>query len=738
MRELAEKHKDKLEQHKKMVEAWHDYFKLNNERYCEMTKFVFASTLSSQNIAALNTLKKPCIQFNVLEAFISKLRSQFVKQEPSFEVRAADGVPLEMLTEDFIATEKVVEGHLRAIFDDAANDGLQSNIHTDQLAGGFSAVFISTDYVNEYSFEQNITVERVFDPTLCFWDPLARTSHKGDGAYCGMLVPFTKESFIKEYGEDAAENIKFKNSSSIGGLNWSYKNQTDDVILVAYMFEKKYKKRKIVKLSNGDVVPLENYKELLARWDDITQPPAILDMRETNVETICHYQFCEAKELYYNETDFKYLPIVFVDGNSVLIKGDPATSQVGYEGASAGGAAQQMTRPYVYNAIGAQKAMNFAGQTISAEIENMVMHKWVVALESIPDNDKYLDAYTNPQEASVLVYNAFDDKTGQPLQGPREVQRTQTPPIVENTFMNSVQTIQATLGSYDAHQGNIDPSMSGRAIMQGAMQSEGFAGPYLINYIKAWNRIGQIVVDLIPKYYKTPRSLPVVDMDGKRRFQVVNAPKMNEQQRAQQREQMQQGSKNSDTQDINEQQSVMLNYEPHTLQIRIEAGVNSAVQKQIALDQILKLNASNEAFAAFIAARGVPYILDNLEIRNVDSLKLEWEKWAEEQRQQQEAMSQQPSPQQLEMETIKQIEMAKVEQRREAQQGDMAVKAANVAVAKEKNSIEYERLLAEIDEFEAKTAESRQKAVAEESKAAVDLAIEVAKLQHEQDKPSES
>ena len=115
----------------------------------------------------------------------------------------------------------------------------------------------------------------------------------------------------------------------------------------------------------------------------------------------------------------------------------------------------------------------------------------------------------------------------------------------------------------------------------------------------------------------------------------------------------------------------------------------------------------------------------------MDSLKVEAEKWMQDMKQQQQAAAQQPSPQQVEMEAIKEIEMAKVEQRREAQQGDMAVKAANVAVAKEKNSIEYQRLLAEIDEFEAKVAQSQQKAVAEESKAAVDLAIEVAKLQHE-------
>ena len=733
MRELAEKHKERLEDHKKMVEDWHQYFGHNNDRYWEYTKFVCATNLSSTDIATLNTLKKPSVQFNILEAMVSRLRSEFAKQEPSFEVRAADGVPLEMLDEEFIATQKVVEGYLRAIFDDATNDGLQSNINTDQLVGGFSVVWVRTDYVNEYSFEQNIIVERVFDPTMTFFDPLARTSHKGDGAYCGMLIPYTKERFIQEYGEEAAEDVKFNRGDNLGGFSWSYQNQSEDIILVAYMFEKKYKKKKVVLLSNGHVVPLENYKQLLEIWDDITQPPVILDTREVQEESIVCYEFCETKELAYRETDYRYLPLVFIDGNSMLIRGDVGTAQTGSSaGTSLAGATQQMTRPYVYHAKDAQRVMNFAGQTISAEIEQMVMHKWVVPLEAIPkDDDMYLQAYQNPQLASVLVYNAFDDKTGQRLEGPREVQRTPTPPIVESTFLNARNTIQFTLGSYDAQQGIIGDNLSGKAIMQGAMQSDGTAGPYLINYIKGWNRIGQIMIDLIPKYYKTPRSLPVVDMDGKRRFQVVNAPKDEMQQDAQEREQAQQGENSQGLDEGEEQESVNLSYEPHTLQLKIEAGVNSSVQKQKDLDILTRLMGNSEQFNAFMNTYGLEILIGNLEIKNADSLQMLAAKFMQDQAKQAEAAAQQPNPVEMEMETITNIEMAKVAQRQQQAEGELAVKAANVAIAQEKNEIEYQRLLAEIDEFEAKKAESRHKASAEESRAAVDLAIEVAKLRHE-------
>lgn len=730
MRELAKEHQDKLREHKKMVEDWHQYFQDNNNRYWEFTKFVCATSLSSADIAALNTLGKPTVEFNILEAMVSRLRSEFAKHEPSFDVRAADGVPLEMLTPEFIETEKVVEGYLRAIFNDATNDGLQSNINSDQLIGGFSVVWVRTDYVSERSFEQNIIVERVFDPTMTFFDPLARTSHKGDGGYCGMLVPYTKDRFIQEYGEEAAKDIQFSRGSSVNGFSWSYKNQEQDIVLIAYLFEKKTKRTKIVKLTNGHVIPMDQYKKLLELWEDITQPPQILEERWTTEETIVHYQFCETKELLYTETNFKFLPLVFVDGNSVLIRGDTSAAATGSSDDSTSSPTMQMCRPYVYHARDAQKCMNFAGQSVMQSIENIVQYQIMVPLEAIPED--YLNAYQKPQEANVLVYNQFDDKTGERLDPPREVQKVPPPPVVESTFQNSSRIIQSTLGSYDAQQGIVGDQLSGKAIMQGAMQSDGAAGPYLINYIKGWNRIGQIVLDLIPKYYITPRSIPVMDADGKRRFQVVNAPKGQEQEEAQNLEQRQDDEIGQDRHEREEQKSVGLDYDPMTLQVKIEAGVNSEAQKQISMEMINRGMAANPGFAQFISSMGLEVYIDNLNIHNVDTLKMLGSKYMKQQEQMMRQQMEQESQKPDEMEIVQSIEMAKVEQRAQQAQGELSIKAAQVAIDKEKNDIEYARLLAEIQDTNRQAAASDVKAAAEEARSAVDLAIEVAKLHHEQ------
>lgn len=705
MRELAKKHQERLEDHKKMVEDWNQYFRGNNQRYWDFTKFVCATTLTSADIAALNTLGKPTLEFNMLEAMVSRLRNDFAKQEPSFSVRAADGVPLEMLTEEFVATEQVIEGYLRAIFNDATNDGLQSNINSDQLIGGFSAVWIRTDYVNEYSFEQNIIVERVFDPTLTFFDPMARTSHKGDGAYCGMLIPYTKERFIIEYGEEAARDIKFNRSDAIQGFSWSYQDQQQDICLVAYMFEKKFKKKRIVKLSNGHVVPLDNYKELLERWDVIEQPPIVLEERETTIESIVHYQFCETKELHFAETDFKFLPVIFVDGNSVLVNGLSSSAQSGSSADGPSGPISQMTRPYVYHARDAQRAKNFAGQSMFGAIENMSQAQYMVPVEGIPE--EYLDAYQNPQQANILVYNQFDDKTGERLDPPREIQKMGVPPIIETAFMMTDQSIQSALGSYDAQQGIVGDQMSGKAIMQGAIQSDGAAGPYLINYIKAWNRIGQVVIDLIPKYYRTPRSLPIIGKDGKRTFQLVNS---------------------------GEEGDVTLDYEPQMLQVKVEAGVNSAVQKQLALDMIIRMMGSSELFAQFINTDGLEVLLDNMDIRNIDYLKMQAAKFMQqmkEQQAQQQEIQMQEAQQPNEIEVVQQIEMAKIEQRAQQAQGELAIKAAEVAIDQEKADLEYIKLMNEIEQDNQKALLAERKVDAEEARSAVDLAIEAARFANE-------
>ena len=99
-----------------------------------------------------------------------------------------------------------------------------------------------------------------------------------------------------------------------------------------------------------------------------------------------------------------------------------------------------------------------------------------------------------------------------------------------------------------------------------------------------------------------------------------------------------------------------MDYDPHSLQIKVEAGVNSAVQKQLALDMIIKMMSSSELFNEFINTMGLEVLLDNMDIRNIDHLKAQAVEFMQQMKQQQEQAAQQPNPVEMEMETIKRVD----------------------------------------------------------------------------------
>lgn len=699
--DIAKKHTDRLKQLKKSVEESQEYFHDNVERYEKFMRFVFKSSLDGIEEATLADRGLPTIEFNILEAYISRLRGEFAKQQPALTVRAADGVPLSMLTPQFNQTLEVVEAHLRAVFFDGTNDMLQYNVYSDLLAGGFSVMKIYTDYVNEMSFEQNICIEKC-DPTLCGFDPLARDSHKGDGRFCYELYPMTKDEFIDKFGEAALKDIQF--TKSLAGFDWSFVNEQEKILLVCEYYEKQSKKETVIKLTNGHSVTEKEYEKFLREWEDsgeIAQPPVPVKKRRTMIEKIVRYRFCESAVLDVVETDYKYLPLVFFDGNSVNIKD--------------GGSYTQMTRPYVYHAMGIQRLKNLAGQSLGNELENTIQHKFVVALESIPTD--YQNAYQNVQKADTLIYNHFLD-TNNPtvtLPPPREIVRTPIPPQITETFRMSDEMTQVILGSYDGAAGQNNGQMSGIAFARSSMQSNTASLPYMCGLYKGLDRMALVYVDMIPKYYRTPRSLPVVLPDGKRKYF-----------------------------EINKKGSLYMNYDPNHFEVKVEMGVNFAMQKEIALQTVIALSQASQSFAQFFNQYGLPILLDNIDIRGIEDLKekaQEFQKQMQQQQQmaqkqqmqqmqmqaQQQAMSMQQAQKELQSPTQEQIEVMAIQQKAQLDAAGIAIKERDSetkfleVMSKIRNSdVENELKLAEVD--------------AENTRSAVDSAINISKHIHETSK----
>lgn len=738
MATIAKKYVDELGDLKKKVEDSHKFFKRNYERFQDFLYFTFVSTLSQNDMNKLALLQKPPLSFNICESFISRLCGEFARHEPGVIVRADDGVDITQMSPEFEQTIEVIEAHLREILLNTNNDQMGYQVYRDLLSGGFSVFEIYTDYSNRMSFSQNIYAERVSNPCLCGFDPTATKSHKGDGEYAFKIVPYTEEDFCKYFDEGIFRHLKFQRDSDIDGFSWSYRDAVRKIILVCEMYKKVSKEAKIVKIAESPILHDPRFKQIMAQYgvkprttmykDDyekmidmmyeaniFTVPPAIVDERKTERYMIERYTFCENELLKHEKTNYEHLPLVFVDGNSVSLQYPDSHD---YE---------QVTRPYIYNLKSTQKLKDFAGQTMGAEIENLQQTKIIAPIEGMPDDEELRDSYRSPQDATAILYNAFRrDNPDIQIPPPREMQRTQTPSIVTETFAMTDRLAQSILGSYDAEMGMQRNDVSGAAIEKGAMQSNTASMPYYMGYIRGLNRVAEIIVSLIPKYYVTPRTIPVMFPDGKRNYVTINAE--------------------------NAQSAVMMNYDPEDLMVKVEPGASFSIQKQIALKSMVSAMEVMPKFNQFMNDAGIEIMLDNFEFRGVDKLKVLYEKWSEQQapvQQQQQQMSQsmmmldmqnkqadiqakqmKAATEKQKVDNEQQMNIAKFIQNNEKLEADYTIAASKNNIAKQEADIDAALAINKIKQSDVEVALRAEEIQAENARTAAQNVLKISEHLH--------
>ncbi len=601
------KYQKELKQIQQNIQGAYEYFRDNYEKFKRMYHFICVSNLSLDDTQALAALGKPTLAFNVLEAFISKLRAIFLEQEPTINVKPAVGLIPQQMSQPYLDTLDILEAHLREAFQGPDSDRHRYQIISDILIGGWGVGRLSTDYASSNSFEQNFTIDSRYPPD-CIFDPSAKEVHKGDGQWCAENIAMTEDEFTLEFGEEAARNISFTRKPE--GFQWSYTTPKGiKVANVVKYYKKEKKKKKIVKLSTGKTMDAEKYPQFLLEWDMVgimEQPPQIVDERMTIKERICLYTICEGKVLDYEETDFEQLPLVFYDGNSVMAE-DPVNNQL-----------KQVCRSYVWNAIDAQRVKNFAGQCLAEELQNMVMHKIMLSTQAIPEDKEYQRALTQLQKPNTIVWNEFWKGDPQArVSPPQMIQRAQTPPVIMEAFSIMDKQIQMSLGDYDTQIAQQSASMSGKAYEASSAQTNMSAKPWFIGFIAGEERMAQGMVTLIPKIWKTPRSIPIRLPTGERDYKIVN--------------------------DQQSPSAIMMDYDPESMMVRIEPGPSIGTQKKLAMQQITEVMKISPIINEYFSTDGAMILMDQVDYEGSDRAKAGFTPFLEQKKQ---SMAQQSQMQQ--------------------------------------------------------------------------------------------
>lgn len=431
---------------------------------------------------------RPALVINRIPAFIRQVINDMRQVRPSIKVRPTDddGDP---------ETAEMLNGMIRAIESASNAEAAYDWAGEYAVRMGWGFWRISTDYEDDYSFDQCISIDRVRDHFQVWMDPLTEQADGSDMKYCFVSKFMDKEEFEEMYPDAVGE---WPSAEEDHYDNWF----TQDTVRVAEYWTVDEIPTVKTLMSDGTILDGEftddQMEELTVRsnlGEDVVVPIATRKgvNREVKQRIMVAHKVLE-------ETTWpgKYIPIVRVLGEELVIDGDTKLK----------GMVRDMSDP--------QRQYNYM-RTASVERVALAPKAPYVGAEGSFDDPKWSQA--NKKNYAFLEYKPIP---GQPPP------RREPPPDISPGLANEVQVcaeeLRAVTGIHDPALGNQSNEVSGTAINARKVQSDISNFHYVDNLARAMRYTAKILLDLIPKIYTGERVVNILHGDGNEEKVTLGKP----------------------------------------------------------------------------------------------------------------------------------------------------------------------------------------------------------------------
>ena len=544
-----EKYSDILKDAVENITNFSAYWSENIDKGEEYARFVDHQQWSDIEISDYdNILRKPRLTMNKLQPYVMQLIGEQRQNRPGMETIPDNWeVPQDQI--DF------VQNIVKNICESSNAEMVFDCAFENQLKRGYGGLRVKTEYENPASFNQVIKLEAIAHPSQMFFDPAAKKQFKEDGDFIGYYDIISKKDFERKYPD--AEPVNFNISPAY--FPWT----TESSVIIAEYYVKEKTKERIALMRDGSVMLEKDAKNI--------SPNDIIRVRDTEDYVIKCYKLTQNEILEEYEWPGRYFPIIYVDGYSYWIDGEPKVN------------------PYIRHAIDAQRFLNYAISEEAYILKKSHGNKWLMTPSNLDGlSEKNKNRWNNPEVSSTLIANP--DPITQRM--PEQIPPVQVPGALMQIDARADQNIESILGRYGTVIGKPTPDRSGVAIANAAMQSNLGAFIYRDNNNKAIEQAGRVILDLLPHIYDSERNM---FMKGKNN-QAGNMLVINQQ--------MPDGSIKNDI-NIAKQ-----------LDIRIVAGSSFAMQKQENIDTIMQLLKLVPQAAPLTA----DLIAENLDLENMPQI----------------------------------------------------------------------------------------------------------------------
>lgn len=481
--------------------VWDGFFNENYTRGKGDVNFALRDQWTAPERSEFMRLFKPAMTFNKVYDPVKKILGEQRKNKPDLIVRSLTGK----------ASQEQIDLRadlVRTIAYHSQNDLVYQTAFKSALLMGCGAFEIDIDYEGHRSFNKVARYGLINDVTKTSFDPSSIKPHKGDGNFCSRQFVYSKEEFFATFPHIESP-VSFSDPRSLLDFQW----QTRDTIVVCKYTRKEWFNIKIYKLSNGMTVTEDEWNDMQKQFKMVKnlakdavvvknmildEIPKIVMERNTQDYKINQYLLTQNQIIDCTVWPSKYLPIIFVDGDSQWIEG------------------QQYTRSFIHDAKDAQKFLNYVGSEIAAEIKNRRREQWLCTPDNITGKEQM---WRNPEAQLGALIAKPDPKTGMM---PQKMPPWEISQSLLLHYQRAGQDIQEIMGFSESEelQGR---DISGQARRERKIEGSMSAYVFFDNLNQAIEQGGRVINDLLPHIVgDDERSMVVNKKDGQSSSVTLN------------------------------------------------------------------------------------------------------------------------------------------------------------------------------------------------------------------------
>ena len=436
-----------------------------------------------------NLESRPCITVNKVDNYCRQVCNQQRQQRPRIKVHATN-------TQQDMVEANVIQGIIRHIEVKSNAEHAYDNAFEYAVRMGWGYIRVSTDYVSEDSFEQEISIDPVDNPFTVYYDPNSVAPDGSDADRCLITTMMPKKAFSKLYPDAAVDGGSSFTQRGTGDSQSEWITK-EDIRLAEYFYTVR-EKATLYQLSDGSSTFAED-KDFFARL--AMAGIVVVDKRPSYKKSIKYCKLTANEIIEEGTWAGKYIPIVPVYGRHLVV-GD-----------------KRHKFGMIRYAKDPQRMYNFWQTSITEGVALAPKAKWLI-VEGQDEGHESDWAQANVKSFPLLRYKQ-SDIDGRPAPIPQRLQPEPPQAGIMAAAMGVDNDIKAIMGVFDPAQlgqGNI----SGKALNGQQQQVDLTNYDYYDNLTRSIAHIGAICLDLIPKIYDTERVMRIIGDDGKPELLTIN------------------------------------------------------------------------------------------------------------------------------------------------------------------------------------------------------------------------